>query len=95
MAISNRGVSPLEPREAGLVDLFGQTQLPGTDPWKLEKLSYTNWDKYGKNGVKLLAGAGAVALYGAAVVATTSGSFLAGGAAAGGGMAALNIIFSR
>jgi hypothetical protein len=75
-----------------LVDLLHQPQLPGVDPWKLERLSHTNWDKYGKTGLKLVAGAGAVVLYGGAVVATSMGGFMAGGAAAGGGAAALSII---
>lgn len=92
VAITNRGPEPLVIEAAVLIDLLGQPQTPGQDPWKLEKLSYTNWDKYGKTGLKLLAGAGAVAVYGAAVVATSAGVFLGGGAAAGGGVAILNII---
>ena len=92
VTITNRGTSPLVIEEAGLVDLLGQTQWPGADPWKLERISYTNWDKYGKTGLKLLAGAGAVTIYGATVAATAVGSFMGGGAVAGGGAAVLNII---
>jgi len=92
VTVANRGSAPLVVGEAVLIDLLGQPQVSGVEPWKLEKLSYTNWDKYGKTGLKLLAGAGAVTLYGAAVVATSLGSIMGGGAAAGGGVAILNII---
>ena len=68
---------------AALTDLQGTPQFPGTEPWALEQLSYTNWDKYGKKGVKLLAGAGALMLYGVAVEAAALSSFLAGGATTG------------
>jgi hypothetical protein len=93
VTIANQGSVPMVIEEAPLIDLLGQPQAPGADPWKLEKLSYTNWDKYGKTGLKLLAGAGAVTLYGGAVVAVGVGSALAGpGAAAGGSVAVLNLI---
>ena len=90
--ISNHGDQPLHIDSVGLVDLLGQPQSPGADPWKLEKLSYTNWDKYGKTGLKLLAGAGAVTLYAGAVVASTMGGLMAPTAAAGGGVVLLNVI---
>ncbi len=95
--ISNHGEQSLRIDSAELIDLLGQPQVPGVDPWKLEKLSYTNWDKYGKTGLKLLAGAGAVALYVGAAYAVASADLLAtgfGGAAASGGAAVtmLNVI---
>jgi hypothetical protein len=92
VTFSNHGAHPLRIGPVELIDVLGQPQSPGTDPWKLEKLSYTNWDKYGKTGLKLLAGAGAVTLYAGAVVASTMGGLMAPTAAAGGGMALLNII---
>ncbi len=79
----NRSGQPVMIESAKLIDLQGNPQFPGSDPWALEKLSYTNWDKYGKTGVKLLAGAGAVIVYGAAVEAAAVGSILAGGASTG------------
>lgn len=92
LRISNHGDQPLLIHSAGLIDLLGQPQSPGDDPWKLEKLSYTNWDKYGKTGLKLLAGAGAVTLYAGAVVASTVGGLMAPTAAAGGGAILLSVI---
>lgn len=90
--LSNHGDQPLHIDSVGLIDLLGQPQSPGVDPWKLEKLSYTNWDKYGKTGLKLLAGAGAVTLYAGAVVASTMGGLMAPTAAAGGGAVLLSVI---
>ncbi len=90
--IVNRGAQPLTVESATLVDLLGQPQLPGSDPWQLEKLSRTNWEKYGKTGLKLIAGAGAVALYVGASYAVATSSIMAGPGAAAGGVAALNII---
>ena len=91
--LHNRGDTTMVVESAELIDLLNQPQSPGDDPWILEKLSHTNWDKYGKNGLKLLAGAGAVVVYSSAitVVATTS---ILGGAAAGGGtsLLLLNIV---
>lgn len=92
VGITNRGTGPLVIEAAELVDLLGVPREWGTDPWRLEKLSYTNWEKYGKTGLKLAAGAGAVMLYAGAVVATSLGGILAPTAAAGGGVALLNII---
>lgn len=90
--LSNHGDQPLHIDSVGLIDVLGQPQSPGADPWKLEKLSYTNWDKYGKTGLKLLAGAGAVTLYAGAVVASTMGGLMAPTAAAGGGVVLLSVI---
>ena len=89
--MANRGELPVTIESVRLVDILGQPQVPGTDPWQLEKMSYTNWDRYGKTGLKVAAGAGAVALYGGAVYATSAGALMSGGATAGGAVA-LNII---
>lgn len=89
--IANRSAGAVTIEEAVLYDVIDQGQLPGTDPWALEKLSRTNWDKYGKTGLKVMAGAGAVALYGAAVVGSATGALLSGGAVAG-GATALNVV---
>lgn len=92
ISVTNHGSAPLVIEEVLLFDLLGQPLVSGLDPWELEKLSYTNWDKYGKTGLKLLAGAGAVAVYGAAASASALGSFLAGGAATASSTAVLNIV---
>lgn len=81
--ITNRGDQPMTLESAVLTDLQGSPQFPGAEPWALEKQSYTNWEKYGRKGVKLAAGAGVVMLYGAAVEASAAGSILAGGATTG------------
>lgn len=90
VAITNRGPDPLVIEAAVLIDLLGVPREWGVDPWQLERLSYTNWDKYGKTGLKLVAGAGAVALYIGAVSGVTLGAGLwaAPGAAAGAGAGA-------
>lgn len=90
LAIVNRGPEPLVIDRAEVVDLMGVPREWGVDPWQLEKLSYTNWEKYGKTGLKLAAGAGAVVLYVGAVSSVTLGAGLwAGpGAAAGAGAGA-------
>lgn len=90
--LQNSGAAPLAIDSAELIDVLGQPQSPGTDPWALEQLSYTNWDKYGKTGLKLLAGAGVVVLYAGAATAVALGSALGGGAASGGAVAMLNVI---
>jgi hypothetical protein len=94
---TNHGPVPLTIGTAQLVDILGQPQIPGTQPWSLEKLSSTNWDKYGGLGLSLLAGAGVVVLYGGIAMTTVMSSYLAGpaGVAAssvGGAAAALTII---
>jgi hypothetical protein len=89
--LSNSSAAPVSISSAVLVDLHGTAQSPGTDPWSLEKQSYTNWEKYGKAGLKLSAGAGAVMLYTGAVGAAASGMLLAGGTA-GASAVALNAI---
>ncbi|MDP2138363.1 MAG: hypothetical protein Q8J74_10990 [Candidatus Didemnitutus sp.] len=53
---------------------------------------HTNSDKYGKTGLKLLAGAGVIVIYSAAATAAAMGSGMAGGAATGGAVAVLSVI---
>ena len=90
--ISNRGDKPLTIDDATLTDVLGQLQRPGTEPWALENLSRTNWDKYGRTGLKVLAGAGVVVVYVGASVAAATTSFLAGPGAAAGGAGVLAIL---
>ena len=90
--IANRGDKPLTVESATLVDLLGQPQFPGSDPWQLEKQSRTNWERYGKAGLKVLAGAGVVAVYVGASYAAAAGSLMAGPGAATGGAAVLTVI---
>lgn len=92
VVITNKGAGSLVIESATLIDLLGQPQVPGVDPWPLEKLSYTNWDKYGKTGLKLLAGAGAVTLYVGAITVSTMGNILGGAGAATGGSAMLGVV---
>lgn len=87
----NHGDQPVTIESAALIDLQGTPQFPGSEPWALEKLSYTNWDKYGKTGVKLLAGAGLVAAYVGAGYAMALSS-LAGGGTAAGAVAVMELI---
>ncbi len=89
--LENLGDVPWQVTRVELVDLRGEPQLPGEDPWELEKRSTTNWKRYRSAGLKLLAGAGAVVLYGSAVSAVALGSIL-GGAGATGGSAVLNAV---
>ena len=81
--VVNRGTQPVTLSSAALIDFQGDPQFPGNEPWALEKLSYTNWEKYGKTGVQLLAGAGAVLVYGATAEAAVMGSILGGGSTTG------------
>jgi hypothetical protein len=90
--IDNPGPAPLVVESAELVDIHSQAQVPGDDPWALEKQSYTNWERYGRSGLNLLAGAGWVTLYGAASVGSALGSMMAGPGAAAAGGGALAVI---
>lgn len=92
VVITNKGAEPLVIEAATLIDLLGQPQIPGVDPWQVEKLSYTNWDKYGKNGLKLLAGAGAVAIYVGYAYGVAMTGFMGGATASAGAVALVNII---
>ena len=87
VTLANRGEYPLLIESAELFDLKGAPQQPGTDPWKLEKLSATNWSKYGATGVQVLAGAGLVATYVGIEIGTAIGGLMGGSAAATGGAA--------
>lgn len=87
----NQGKEPVALESIELIDLLGQPRAPGDDPWKLEKLSRSNWDKYGKTGLHLVEGVGAVAIYSGAVVAASTAAELSAGAA-GGGVAVLGAI---
>jgi hypothetical protein len=69
VAFVNRSAEPLIVDSVQLVDVQGLPRTPGDDPWKLEDLSRSNWDKYGKAGLAVVATAGATALYTAAVEA--------------------------
>jgi hypothetical protein len=60
VGLTNEGAVPVTVESAVLVDLLGEPLGPGTDPWKLEKLSETNWRKYGPVGQFVL-GVGAFA----------------------------------
>jgi hypothetical protein len=77
---------------AELLDLRSEIQLPGTDPWELEKQSYTNWEKYGRSGVNVLAGAGWVALYGLAQFAASPILTFGPAAASAGATTAMTVI---
>lgn len=88
---SNHGVDDCVLESVELRDSRSDPVTPGADPWKLEKLSRTNWEKYGKSGLVLLAGAGAVVATVAAAEAAAMGAILAGGTTAGGAIA-MNVI---
>jgi hypothetical protein len=90
--ITNSGSQPVTVVSSELVDVLGQPQIPGADPWPLEKLSYTNWDKYGKTGLKLLAGAGAVVLYAGYTMSVAMTGFMGGATASAGAVALVNVI---
>lgn len=77
--LTNRSSAPLSAESVVLVDLLGVQQVPGTDPWALEKLSETNWEQYARVG-RFVLGVGAAA--GAMEVAAI-GYGLSGGVAAG------------
>jgi len=85
--LANPGDHPFTIESAELFDLQGKLQQPGTDPWRLEKLSATNWSKYGSTGVQVLAGAGLVATYVGIEIGTAAGAIMGGSAAATGGAA--------
>jgi hypothetical protein len=67
-----------------LIDLQGQPRAPGDDPWKLEKLSRSNWQRYRTQGLHVVEGIGAATLYAGAVVGAGNAAILSGGAAGGG-----------
>jgi len=79
VGLTNEGTGPLTVESAALVDLLGEPLGPGTDPWKLEKLSETNWRRYGPVGQFVL-GVGAFA---GAVELSAIGYGVAGGVLSG------------
>lgn len=79
VSLANRSAGPLTIESMALVDLLGEQQVPGTDPWKLEQLSETNWKKYGKVG-QFVRGVGA---FTGAVELSAIGYGLTGGALSG------------
>ncbi|MGH6628210.1 MAG: hypothetical protein ACREB3_00600, partial [Burkholderiales bacterium] len=73
VAITNRATVPLALDSAELIDVLGNPQTPGDDPWKLEARSKANHEKYKELGLNIALGAGTVAIYaGAAAGATVS-----------------------
>jgi hypothetical protein len=92
VVLLNRGEQPVVVDSAELIDLQGQVRTPGDDPWKLEKLSRSNWDKYGKTGLHVVEGAGAAALYAGAAVSAAYGSAMGGAGGAAGGVVVLSVI---
>lgn len=79
VGLTNRDAAPLTIDSVALVDMLGVEQGPGTDPWKLEKQSEANGEKYARVG-RVVLGVGAAA--GAMEVAAI-GYGLTGGAVAG------------
>ena len=88
----NHGEQPVVIESAELIDPQGQPCAAGDDPWKLEKMSRTHRDLYGKTGLHLVEGAGATVLYGGAVVAAGGTAALSGATAGAGAVAVLGII---
>ena len=94
--LHNLGQAPLRIESAELVDVLGQVQKPGIDPWKLEDQSSTNWQKYGKSGLNTLIGTGgAVLAYAAStgLTATTGFMMTGGGSALKVAGAAITVVF--
>jgi hypothetical protein len=81
--ISNRGAQTLTIASAVLIDVLGQPQSPGDEPWALEKRSSSNWDRYGETGLNVVLGAGTAIVLGAAADAAAAGAMWVGPAAGG------------
>ena len=64
--IKHRGSAPLVIVEAVLIGFNDQPQFPGSDPWDLEKLSRTNWDRFLKLGANVGIGYLGLGVYGTA-----------------------------
>lgn len=58
VTVVNDGTGVLLLEAFALLDPIGVLQEPGTDPWRLEKRSETNWQRYARVG-ELVLGAGA------------------------------------
>jgi hypothetical protein len=93
VTLVNDTADPVTLVDAGLVDYFGTVMPAGTDPWKLEKDSRLQRDRYLDAGVNFaLNTLGYVALtYGAVATGAVTGATLTGswGGMAAGGMAGL------
>ena len=74
---------------AELIDIEGNPQLSGMDPWMLEETSKENWKHYGEAGLSLTMGS-----LGTAGAAGTLGVFyyLGGSASAGSALAVLPVV---
>jgi hypothetical protein len=82
LRLENPTDHPVVIREVALDDFEEHVHLPGVDPWELEKMSYTEWERLKRNGVRVAAGAGAVlgytALLGGALAGSTAAATAAG-----------------
>lgn len=56
--LGNTGAAPLRIESVVLIDMLGEPQTPGTEPWELEKRSEANWKKYERIGMFVLDAAG-------------------------------------
>lgn len=83
LTLKNNGVAPETLYTATLIDPENVAQVPGDDPWKLERQSRSNFARYGKMGLTVVEGAGGVVLYGVAAYGAASSAILAGGATTG------------
>jgi hypothetical protein len=87
VAIANRGAAPITVESASLIDFQDIATAPGDDPWKLEAVSKTWWQKVkaSESGNLLALGAGAVGASGVLLAAAIAadGGFLAPATAAG------------
>jgi hypothetical protein len=79
VSLTNRGAGPLTIESAGLIDPVGEEQVPGAEPWELERLSESGWRRYNQAGQFVL-GVGA---YAGAVQLSAIGYAVAGGVASG------------
>ncbi len=78
ISLRSRGSRVITVESLALVDILGESKLPGTDPWELERLSEANWERYARVG-RFVLGVGAAG----AMQAAALGMGLAGGAATG------------
>ncbi len=79
IVLANRSAGPVAIDSASLIDPLGEMQVPGINPWVLEKLSEANWKKYTRVGLYVLGGGVAIQSFGLGLYAAGMG----GGAAAG------------
>ena len=50
ISLRSRGSRVITVESLALVDILGESKLPGTDPWELERLSEANWERYARVG---------------------------------------------